>query len=314
MVFDQIESLKQQYTDKYVIVDETRPELSRFRGLAGQIKTVNMSGRALVEFEAYNNIGWYDIELDFLKVVDKPLPKPAEDKHAKPAAKAAAKPAAEPAKPKAEAPAGEKKPSALEMARAQGAAKKPGEAPKKSTSDILAAARGGKAAAPMAKEAPAPKEVAAPKEPAAPKAAAAPAPAAGGEKKRPSTAEIIAAARAKKGLEPAAPIAAAPASPAPAPPPAPAAATPPAAGKKPSTAEILAAARRKAAPTEAAAPPAPVAPEPAAEAPAPVVEETAAEPAPPVAAEKPAAKAAPAGDLPKTTAEKIAWCRQHDAK
>src|ERR1700742_3965792 len=97
MVFDHIESLKQQYTDKYVLVDESRPELARFHGLAGQIKTVNMSGRALVEFEAYNNIAWYDIDLDFLKVVDKPPPKPAEE-HAKPA-KAAAKEA--PAKTKA---------------------------------------------------------------------------------------------------------------------------------------------------------------------------------------------------------------------
>ncbi|MGH7137249.1 MAG: hypothetical protein ACREHD_16015, partial [Pirellulales bacterium] len=212
-MFDQVESLKQQYTDKYVVVDETRPELSRFRGLAGQIKTVNMSGRALVEFEAYNNIAWYDIDLDFLKVVDKPPPKPAEE-HAKPA-KAAAKPAA--AKPKAEPPAGEKKPSPVEMARAQGAAKKPGEAPKKSTSDILAAARAGKGTAP-AKEAPAAK--------------AAPAAAPAGEKKKLSTAEIIAAAKARKGEAPAAlsEAAAAPAA-------------------KPTTAEILAAARRKVSPT-----------------------------------------------------------------
>jgi hypothetical protein len=140
MVFDQIESLKQQYTDKYVVVDASRPELSRFRGLAGQIKTINMSGRALVEFDAYNNIGWYDIHLDFLKVVDKPPPKPAEE-HAKPAKAATpAKPAAA-AKPKAEAATGEKKLSPLEIARAQGAAKKPGDAPKKPTNDILAAAR-----------------------------------------------------------------------------------------------------------------------------------------------------------------------------
>jgi hypothetical protein len=27
----------------------------------------------LVAFDAYNNIGWYDIEPSFLKVVDKPL-------------------------------------------------------------------------------------------------------------------------------------------------------------------------------------------------------------------------------------------------
>ena len=31
-----------------------------------------MSGRALVEFDGNSNIGWYDIGLDFLKIVDKP--------------------------------------------------------------------------------------------------------------------------------------------------------------------------------------------------------------------------------------------------
>lgn len=237
-MFDQIESLKQQYTDKYVVVDDARPELARFRGLPGQIKTINMSGRALVEFEAYNNIGWYDIALDFLKVVDKPPAKPTEE-HAKPAKAASSKPAA--AKPSAAKPAataGEKKLSPLEMARAQGAAKKGGEAPKKSTSDILAAARGGKPAA-------------AAKEPPAPKASAAPAPAAGGKKL--STSEIIAAARAKQAE---------------------AASTPEAApASKPTTAEILAAARRKVEPTEEAATVAPVAPPP--EAPTAVVEESA---------------------------------------
>src|SRR5690348_6323711 len=78
MVFQQIEQLKQQYTDKYVIVDGTRPELARFKGQTGRIRTVNMNGRALVEFDAHSNIGWYDIALDFLKVIDQPLPK--EDK------------------------------------------------------------------------------------------------------------------------------------------------------------------------------------------------------------------------------------------
>ncbi|HEX7379008.1 MAG TPA: hypothetical protein VF278_17940, partial [Pirellulales bacterium] len=218
-MFDQIESLKRQYTDKYVIVDNTRPELARFHGLSGQIKTVNMSGRAQVEFDAYNNIGWYDIALDFLKLVDAPAAKPAEA-HAKAAKPAPAKPAA-----KTAAAAGEKKLSPLEMARAQGAAKKEGDGPKKSTSDILAAARGAKTAAPA-------------KEPSAPKAAAAPA---AGAKKL-STADILAAARAKQAAAASA-----------APPAAEASAAPPAAAAaaaKPTTAEILAAARRKAEPVE----------------------------------------------------------------
>jgi len=135
MVFEQIEKVKQQYTDKYVQVDGNRAELARFKDLVGQVKTVNMSGRALVEFMDYHlNIGWFDIDLDYLKVVDKPAPKPKEEK--KPAAKK---------KPVAKNPAagGEKKLSPLEMARQGdgGAKKKP--AAKKSTADVLAALRGG---------------------------------------------------------------------------------------------------------------------------------------------------------------------------
>ena len=87
MVFEKIEALKKQWTDKYVVVDASRPELRRFDGQTGKVKTVNMSGRALVEFDAYANIGWYDIDLSFLKQVDAPLPKVKEEKH-KPEAKA----------------------------------------------------------------------------------------------------------------------------------------------------------------------------------------------------------------------------------
>lgn len=46
MVGEPIEQLKQKYTDKYVQVDAQRPELARFRDVVGQVKTVNMSGRA----------------------------------------------------------------------------------------------------------------------------------------------------------------------------------------------------------------------------------------------------------------------------
>ena len=78
MVFEHIEKLKLEYTDKFVMVDERRPELRRFRGQTGTVRTVNMNGRALVEFDAYDNIGWYDIEIDYLKVIDQPLPKKEE--------------------------------------------------------------------------------------------------------------------------------------------------------------------------------------------------------------------------------------------
>jgi hypothetical protein len=52
-----------------------------------------------VQFDGLNNIGWYDIELSFLKVIDQPLPKPDEKaKKAEGAAKGKAEPKAAPAK------------------------------------------------------------------------------------------------------------------------------------------------------------------------------------------------------------------------
>ena len=235
MSFEQdIEKLKRAFTDKYVVVDATRPELARFKDATGVIKTVNMNGRALVEFDQHDNIGWYDIEIDFLKLVPAPSRQVAE-------------------KPAAEKPVPAAKPAAAKPAAAK--------------------------------------------------------PAAAGAK--PSTADILAAARTKKGTaEAAAPAKAAPAAPEPTP------AAAPAAGKKLSTADILAAARGKGGPA-AAAPAAAPAPKKAAE-PEPVTEVETAEPvaeAAPVAepAAKPA-KAAPAGPKPTTVAEKIAYCRRVDAK
>src|SRR5262249_49873062 len=111
MVGEQNDQLKEKYTDKYVVVDGQRPELARFRDVVGQVKTVNMSGRALVEFLDYNvNTGWSDTDPSFWKVADNPSPKPKEA----PAKKAA--PAAKPAAA-ADAGAAAKKLSPLEMAR-----------------------------------------------------------------------------------------------------------------------------------------------------------------------------------------------------
>ena len=200
-MFDVIERLKAEWTDKYVVVASAAPELARFAQATGTVRTVNMNGRCLVEFDQFNNVGWYDIDPSHLKIVTEPLPKP--DKPAP--AKKAAKPAAAAKKPAAKAAAGNRP----------------------STADILAAARGG-------------------------------AKPAGKPSGKLSTAEILAQARAGKA---------------------------------------------------AATPAAEPAPEPVATEPEPpAVEETAVEPA-----TEPAA-ATPAGDLPTSTAEKIAWCRQHDAK
>jgi hypothetical protein len=90
MQFDRIQKLREDYTDQYVVVDASRPELVRFKGAVGQVKTINHNGRALVQFDLDSNRGWYDIDLDFLKVVEKPAPKAAEPKaKASPAPKAA---------------------------------------------------------------------------------------------------------------------------------------------------------------------------------------------------------------------------------
>ena len=83
----EVEKLKSQFTDKYVMVDATRPELARFAQLVGQIKTFNHWGRALVRFEGADH-GWYDLELAVLTFVDPPPPKETPAKE--PAAKGAA--------------------------------------------------------------------------------------------------------------------------------------------------------------------------------------------------------------------------------
>lgn len=165
MVFGAIEKLKGEFTDKFVQVDVQTPELRRFKGMIGRVKTVNMSGRALVEFDSHHNIGWCDIALDFLRIVDAPAPRTPEA--ATPEKKAAAKPAVS-VKP---------------------AAQKPVAGAGSSVADILAAARAekGAGAAPAAK----------------PRTEAKPARATGQptgklEAKKMSTADILAAARAKK--------------------------------------------------------------------------------------------------------------------
>jgi hypothetical protein len=278
MVFEQIENLKRQFTDKYVVVDESLPELRRFRGYTGLVKTVNMSGRALVEFEEFeNNIGWFDIDLDFLKVVDRAPPK-----QEKPARAAPAKPTPSDTKAAAKveaAPQGAKAPAAG-----------------MSVQDILAAARGKAGGAPAA----APQET-------TPKAASAPAKPATPAGQM-SVADILAAARGEKaaGAKTTSPAAEAqkPEEKAAIKMETPLAKDP----SQMSVAEILAAARAgKAAPPPAAPAQTAVAMEP----------EPVASPAPsakPAAAPAPRPEAAPAGELPANTADIIAWCRQRDSK
>ena len=98
-MFDVIELLKSTWTDRYVVVDASVPELARFSGATGLVRTVNMNGRCLVEFDQFNNTAWYDIDPSYLTIVPKPQPKPVDEKPTKPAAKPAAEKADAAAKP-----------------------------------------------------------------------------------------------------------------------------------------------------------------------------------------------------------------------
>ena len=181
MSIDRAEKLKEALTDKFVVVEADVPELRRFQNWTGKVKTVNMNCRALVEFDGPVDIGWYDIDPDYLKVVDAPVKKaPA------PAAKAA--PAEAKAAPKPAAAAGGKSP--LDAIRAQQAAKAGGAAApaaagaKPSPLDMIRKQQAAKAAAATASEASAAAPAAA--APAA-ETPAAPAPAPAAPKPLPTT-------------------------------------------------------------------------------------------------------------------------------
>lgn len=117
MLPERVEKLRLEYTDQYVVVDGDSPHLARFKGKVGRVHTINQNGCALVEFEGDRSR--HDLELDFLKVVDKPKPKEPPAKGAKPAK---AKPAA-PAPPE-EPPQPKEKLSELELARQEKEAEK----------------------------------------------------------------------------------------------------------------------------------------------------------------------------------------------
>ena len=116
MLPERVEKLRLEYTDQYVVVEGDLPQLAQFKGKVGQVRTINVNGRALVEFGT--DRGRYDLELDYLKVVDKPKPKASPAK-AKPAS---AKP--EPAKESEDKAEPEERLSELELARQEKDAEK----------------------------------------------------------------------------------------------------------------------------------------------------------------------------------------------
>jgi len=64
------EDLKREWTDQYVKVNASRPELKRFDGQVGRVITVNYNRKAIVDFA---DGGWYDItaSTEFLTKLDK---------------------------------------------------------------------------------------------------------------------------------------------------------------------------------------------------------------------------------------------------
>lgn len=58
--------LKAEWTDQFVQVDDSRPELRRFAGLIGRVVTVNWNNACLVDFA---DGAWYDVAPAFLRKV-----------------------------------------------------------------------------------------------------------------------------------------------------------------------------------------------------------------------------------------------------
>ena len=113
MLPERIEKLKQEYTGKYVVIDTERPEFARLREVVGRVRTINYNGKALVEFDGSDRT-WHDLELDYLKVVDKSGPNGDKEKSETASVKA---PEVEPEQTAATAPT--QKLSRLELARLQ---------------------------------------------------------------------------------------------------------------------------------------------------------------------------------------------------
>ena len=67
----EIQRLKREYAGKRLTVDARRPELTRFRGMAGGVGAINFTGQALVEFDGLVP-SRYDIAPKFLRLEPSP--------------------------------------------------------------------------------------------------------------------------------------------------------------------------------------------------------------------------------------------------
>lgn len=123
MSMERAEELKKQLTDQWVRVTSTTPELKRFANSIGQVRTVNMNCRALVEFFGDKDVSWYDIAPEFLEITDKP----DEEQSSPPAGKSRKSGSVKQGEEKA-TESGRPQQSPLEKIRASSASQAEGEA------------------------------------------------------------------------------------------------------------------------------------------------------------------------------------------
>jgi hypothetical protein len=69
--------LEQTYTGRTVTVQTMRPELARWANVPGKVVMINCNGRALVQFTGADQ-AWYDIEPEYLDLIEPPAPQPAQ--------------------------------------------------------------------------------------------------------------------------------------------------------------------------------------------------------------------------------------------
>jgi hypothetical protein len=77
MTPEELAKLKQAYTARTVMVHTMRPELARWANVPGKVVMINCNGRALVQFEGADQ-AWYDIEPEYLDLLEPDARQPAE--------------------------------------------------------------------------------------------------------------------------------------------------------------------------------------------------------------------------------------------
>lgn len=120
----EIEQRKREWTGRRVEIAGSAETLRRFAGRAGTVMTVNMNGRALVQFDGGIDTGWYDLDFDDLRALA------VEHEHTlvthqpgQPAPPTPAEPPPDAAPPAATASQRPSTAEILKLARRQGAAK-----------------------------------------------------------------------------------------------------------------------------------------------------------------------------------------------